>query len=306
LLLLFLRVISLLVSLVTSMADSNLIVDLSNLTHVIRHSKFKKGKMEFDQDALVFYVLQTICNIAARKKAGGVMIACDSGDVWRRDVLPSYKRNREGNRDEFYEQTKQAILILELFLRDYTDMTVLQVNRAEADDIIAIACQLNAYHNTILSTDRDFIQLINHNTTLFDIVSGKNRTTEDRNYDLFVKLIRGDTGDGVPSAMPNVRETRLKLAYEDKTEFVNLMESTNKFGNKVKDDFKRNNTLINLIQQPTEIIQSITKELHTYNQENYGFVRTSAMLGKMGFGEVIKDLNTDTMKLPYLFINRYK
>jgi 5'-3' exonuclease len=102
----------------------------------------------------------------------------------------------------------------------------------------------------------------------------KKKTTEfisppDPEYELFKKCIRGDASDNIMSAKPGVRENGsskkpgIKEAYEDRagrgydwTLFMND-EWEDHEGNivKVQDAYRRNQTLIDLRQQPEEIKQ---------------------------------------------------
>lgn len=91
----------------------------------------------------------------------------------------------------------------------------------------------------------------------------------DPEYELFKKVIRGDSSDNIMSAKPGVRENGsskkpgIKEAYDDRhgrgydwTLFMND-EWEDHEGNvvKVQDAYRRNQTLIDLRQQPEEIKQ---------------------------------------------------
>lgn len=283
------------------MVSNNVIIDLSNVAHILRHSKFKKNKNVYDSTLLFYSIIESVMYSAKKFKSDGIMIACDAKNVWRKDILPSYKGNRDGNRDEYYESTVEVILSVATFFEEYTDITVLKVDRSEADDVISVACQTNKHANVIVSSDKDFIQLIDHKTHLFNPPKNDYRKSDNKDYDLFLKLVRGDSGDGVPSAIPSIRETAVRIAFDDKDEFANLMESVNKRGNKVKDELQRNNTLINLKMQPDYIRDSIEEALANSNQENYNFTRTRQYLAEIGFSEVMDKFDFDAMKLPYKY-----
>jgi hypothetical protein len=83
-----------------------------------------------------------------------------------------------------------------------------------------------------------------------------NTALEDIDYWLFLKLIRGDTGDNVPSAFPRVREVKLKEAFSDSYKMLNLLNESwtdiNGNENIVKDKLEENRILMDLACQPAD------------------------------------------------------
>jgi 5'-3' exonuclease len=78
-------------------------------------------------------------NMKYRDKYGEMILACDGGS-WRRQYFPQYKASRRQNREESSTDWKA---IFEIFnavkeeIAEYLPWRVLQVQHAEADDIIA-------------------------------------------------------------------------------------------------------------------------------------------------------------------------
>ena len=282
---------------------NNVLIDLSNLTHIIRHSKFKKNKEPYDSTMLFKYVLDSILYYANKFRTDGVLVAVDSKDTWRKAFYPAYKQHREALRDEHYEDTINVMKAIKMFLDNHTSVSALAVPGAEADDIIAVCSQTNMHGSVVVSSDKDFIQLISPTVQVFNPVDQKYRETEDRAFELFLKIIRGDKGDNVPSAYPRVREKKLKEIIKDKAEIANMMNSKNAFGEVIKDAYQRNNKLINLMMQPAEIRDDITAALKTVGttHQNYHFVRTRRMLCEMGFENVVDEFNFDNMKKPFWY-----
>jgi 5'-3' exonuclease len=176
------------------------------------------------------------------------------------------------------------------YLKDKTNVSVLRHERAEADDIIARFIHLHPDDtHYIISSDTDYIQLItdkvfqyngvaNQLITLegyFDdrgrpIIDKKTKETKllgDPKYVLFEKCMRGDSTDNVFSAYPGVRskgsknKVGLMEAYEDRTKqgfnWNNMMLQRwvdhEGVEHRVRDDYERNCTLIDLTAQPNEI-----------------------------------------------------
>ena len=176
---------------------SNLMIQLGNHTNA-----------DIEEDLLRHMVLNSVraYNVKFKDEFGEMIIACDAGNNWRRQVFPYYKANRRKNREKSeinWTAVFETLNKVRDELKDYFPYRVLRVDGAEADDIIGTLAQ--TYGNTnekilILSGDKDFVQLQAYmNVQQFDPVQKKWRKTND--VDKFIKehIIRGDTGDGVPN-----------------------------------------------------------------------------------------------------------
>lgn len=266
---------------------TNLIVDLSGITHSARHT-ITKGD-ELTKGLIIHKTLMNISFAYNKYKAKGLLIACDNRNVWRREIYPEYKAQREVNRDEHYKDTRECIEEIQRFFEECTTVPVIQAPNSEADDVIAITTRAvtESHPNTqmvIMSDDRDFMQLIDNNVRLYSPRNRGERENEDKEYDLFVKCIRGDNSDNITSAYPFVRETRLKKAWEDKTEMINLMETVTKHGIHVGETFKRNQSLINFDFIPQHIEDSIREELdkkvYNHNEQKFDVIKTNQFYAK--------------------------
>jgi hypothetical protein len=176
---------------------SNLMVQLGNHTNA-----------EIEEDLLRHMILNSIraYNVKFKNEFGEMIIACDAGNNWRRQIFPYYKANRRKNREKSeinWTVVFETLNKVRDELKDYFPYRVIHVDGAEADDVIGTLAQ--TYGNThekilILSGDKDFVQLQSYmNVQQFDPVRKKFRKTND--VDKFIKehIIRGDIGDGVPN-----------------------------------------------------------------------------------------------------------
>lgn len=176
---------------------SNLMIQLGNHTNA-----------DIEEDLLRHMVLNSVraYNVKFKNEFGEMIIACDAGNNWRRQVFPYYKANRRKNREKSeinWNSVFETLNKVRDELKDYFPYRVIRVDGAEADDIIGTLAQ--TYGNTsekilILSGDKDFVQLQAYmNVQQFDPVQKKWRKTND--VDKFIKehIIRGDAGDGVPN-----------------------------------------------------------------------------------------------------------
>lgn len=246
----------------------NLVVDLSNVVHTTRHGRLKtpksrRHKEKYAKEFIFKEALTSIMFNASKLKVDSIVITCEAKNVWRKDIYPEYKGNHD--EDDIYKQeTLDAMNELADFFRDYTSCLVLKTARCEGDDIIGRWCLTSkGVENIILSTDKDFIQLISEDTKLYNYQKKSRgfRESDDPEYDLFVKVIRGDAGDNIRSAYPRVRETRLQKAWENEYDMLQLLEEKTPDDKKVADLIDFNYELIDLSLQPDYIIDSIIDDI---------------------------------------------
>jgi hypothetical protein len=175
----------------------------------------------------------------------------------RQDMSPSQK--------EKYARFMDHLKEFELLIIEHTTIATLAYDSLEADDLIAGFCQLHADADEpiiVVTADSDMLQLAkNPGVTVVSPATDKPQSLDDYFNDpefyVFMKCIRGDPTDNVQSAYPRVYATRIKKAYDDPFERVQLMKETwtNPDGVEfvVEDLFKENELLINLEKQPEDI-----------------------------------------------------
>lgn len=265
----------------------NMIVDLSNLVFSTRFAAIKTPKTKARKESyipeMIFKdTLLTIIKYANEFKSDSIVIACDGQKVWRKSIYPEYKANRE-HTDIYYEETIEASNLLQSYFRECTNVAVLNVDHCEADDIIAVFVkESQGVENIILSADKDFVQLIDENTHLYSPTQDTWRTSENPQYDLFVKCIRGDTNDNIFSAYPRVRSKRLSEAWEDEYKMLNVLETVRKDGVKVADAYLLNEQLIDLTKQPDYIKDNIRESIEQPVQKNFGDFKIAKWFGDHG------------------------
>lgn len=255
----------------------NLIVDLNNMAFITRYSKLgmPKSRRQKDKDAelLIFIeAMKLILGSATKFNVDGIVIAKDSKKVWRKDIYPEYKGTSTSDEDFYYDETIYAANMVYSFFRDYTSAYCLEVPKTEADDIIAVWCQNTTEETVILSSDKDYIQLIDDRTRLYSPTQKVFRESVDSGYELFLKCIRGDKSDNIKSAYPRLRETKIKKAWEDDLEMLNLLETVIE-DVKVGDKVSFNQQLMDLTMQPDEIRDSILFEIKNYKSNKYSQIK---------------------------------
>lgn len=142
-----------------------------------------------------------------KEKYGEIVICCDSKSYWRRGVFPFYKSNRKKDRDK---SGHDWTLIFETLnklrdeLKTYFPYKVIDVDGAEADDIIAVLAARFAPHEEvlILSSDKDFVQLQKYpNVSQYSPILKRYVKTEDPSMYIKEHIIKGDRGDGIPNLL---------------------------------------------------------------------------------------------------------
>tara|TARA_X000000950_G_scaffold274238_1_gene359040 strand:- start:1673 stop:2530 length:858 start_codon:yes stop_codon:yes gene_type:complete len=142
---------------------------------------------------------------------GEVILCYDDKHYWRRDLFPYYKSNRKKARTESSLDWNELFETLNLIrdeLKETFPYKVLQVDGAEADDIIAtlvgvVSRTPKLFEKIlILSGDKDFIQLQSHdNVKQYSPTLKKYINGVDPNEYKIEHIFRGDRGDGIPNIL---------------------------------------------------------------------------------------------------------
>jgi len=224
-----------------------------------------------------------------------------------RTVARQAMTETEAEEDTLFWQTYDEMT---KYLSTKTNCSVIRCATAEADDIIARWIALHPQdEHVIVSSDSDFVQLVAPNVSLYNgitdhlftvngVEDDKGRSLKftvksdskikvekhDPNFvapadwhkwALFLKCIRGDTGDNVFSAYPGApikgskNRVGLTEAFEDRDKkgysWNNLMlqrwTDHNEEEHKVLNDYERNRTLIDLTAQPDDIKATVDEAI---------------------------------------------
>tara|TARA_R100000008_G_C3586193_1_gene172522 strand:+ start:137 stop:970 length:834 start_codon:yes stop_codon:yes gene_type:complete len=205
---------------------------------------------------------------------GEIVICNDGREYWRKDSFPQYKANRKRQRksssvdwSEFYDIMN---VIQDEVIKTFPYKN-LQINNAEADDIIAIISKHN--HNNekilIISSDKDFQQLQRYeNVYQYSPIIKDFLICEDPENFLLEHIIKGDSSDGIPNILSDddvfIQENkRQKPCGKKKVNTIKeeLSEWTN------SDNWNRNQKMIDMNMIPEEVESSILEE---YNKEPIG------------------------------------
>lgn len=207
-----------------------------------------------------------------RGEYGEVVLCCDNKKYWRKEFFPFYKAGRKKTREKSdldWHLIFDILGNLKNELKDNFPYKVIDVEGAEADDIIGTLTPLYAGSDKvlILSSDGDFLQLQQYkNVKQYNPTQKKFVKSADPLLELKEKIISGDKGDGIPNVLSPadcfVRDMRQKPITKNKMEQM-LNESYSDWKDEeAKVGYSRNQMLIDLRNIPDEIKNSI---IDTYN-----------------------------------------
>lgn len=210
-------------------------------------------------------------NVKYRNSYGELVLCADSSSNWRRDVFPFYKANRKKSRDASFidwDKLFAALDILKDELRDNFPYRFVKVDRCEADDIIGVLARQATGPTLIVSGDGDFGQLHRFAPAVrqYDHVR-KREIIEDPGKSLKHKIIRGDTGDGVPNFLSDddtlvtegKRQRPIKATQEEAWLEMTPEEiwASTKDPVTAKRNWERNQTMVDLTKTPDDLVVAI-------------------------------------------------
>ncbi len=200
-----------------------------------------------------------------------VIIACDNKKYWRRDIFPHYKASRKKIREASghdWATIFECLSKIKQELKDYSPYKVIDVDTAEADDIIAVlAMKYSATQKVmILSSDKDFAQLQKYpNVDQYSPILKKHIKEPLPAAQLKQLIIRGDKGDGIPNILSAddcfVTATRQKPITEVKIIKWMNQQPAEFCNEEMLRNYNRNELLIDLAKIPDGLKQNI---LDTY------------------------------------------
>lgn len=201
---------------------------------------------------------------------GELILCCDDRKTWRKEIFPNYKASRKKTRaatsidwDKLYECLNQ----LKEEFSEWFPYKLIQVEKAEADDVIAILVGLINERSLILSSDKDFVQLHQFNVRQYSPIQ-KKFVEGDAKWSLHEKIIKGDVGDGVPNIMSDdnvfVDEgRRQKPITKKKVDAWYELNPDMYCSSEMLRNYNRNKQLVDLSEVPESIRINITKRFET-------------------------------------------
>ena len=239
------------------------------------------GKADLQEDLVRHMVLNSIRLYRQKfKEYGDLVICCDDKNYWRKDVFPYYKAHRKADREKSDIDWQKVFEILNKVrdeLKENFPYRVLQVERAEADDIIGtLTHKFGVYLNNdttekilVLSGDKDFGQLQRYvNVDQFSPVTKRWIRVNDARRFLKEHIMKGDRGDGIPNFLSKdsciiAKERQKPLASKKIDSWVDL-EPKDFCNEEMLRNYKRNEQLVDLELVPDEIQEKIVTQFENY------------------------------------------
>lgn len=251
---------------------SYMLIDLNQvlISNLMQHLKFVSKQHEMSEDLIRHMCINTIrSNVKQfRSKYQNVILCCDSKHYWRRDYFAFYKSHRKHDREASGLDWDMIFTVLNGLrdeLRDNFPYKTLNVEGAEADDVIAVLTARLAPHAPvlILSSDKDFGQLQKYpNVTQYSPILKRFIKIDDPKTFIREHIIKGDRGDGIPNFLTNdnalaTGERQKPISSKKLTEWIHKDASEFCTTDWMLRCYKRNQTLIDFDYIPNEIQSKI-------------------------------------------------
>ena len=214
-----------------------ILIDFSSIVHRMIHATVARNNLTLQDGKYItseyvgivmFHIFQELLNVKAQyeREFGDVVICLDnsSDGLWRRDVYPGYKASRKQAREEsainFREVFAEVDNLVEA-IRSYAPWKVVEVPRAEADDVIMVLAEHFGKTQPILiySPDKDFIQCqrTSSNVKQYSPKTQKWLIPENKHDNMDHWLVEhiclGDAIDGVPKIVDQTEFSEEFLKY---------------------------------------------------------------------------------------------
>jgi hypothetical protein len=261
-----------------------ILVDYSQvaLAAILTFQRELKGTESEVKNLIRHVTLSTIKSYKKKygKEYGELVICCDGRKYWRKEFFEQYKGMRKSNRDKSDLDWKLIFDTLSEMREDiakHFPWRVIHVDRAEADDIIAVMSkwlqenqlvQEGLVEETqkvlILSSDKDFKQLQLYPTVKqWSPMQKKYITaTKQEIRDFMIEhIVKGDTGDGVPNILSKddvfmIGERQKPMSAKRLAEFIDKGFDACKNDDERR-NWHRNATLVDFQFIPEDVQKSI-------------------------------------------------
>ena len=210
--------------------------------HALRDLKNSKGQ----PTNAIYGFLRMLDKVLKDKKPRYAAVIFDTGKpTFRHEKFPEYKINRLKMPEDMVSQLPYIREIVQA-----SGITILEKDGYEADDLIATICEWarkNGFRVTIVSSDKDLLQLVSDDIAMWDTMKDILMTPEfvlekyelppEKLEDVFALM--GDTSDNVPGVPGIGPKTAIKLIREYGS-LQNVIENADKIkSKKIRENLKK-------------------------------------------------------------------
>lgn len=271
----------------------SILIDVSPMIH---RSVYMNRDNVIENPKIICHLVASMILSSADKfgacKDNPIVLVIDGKNNWRKTFyekncsqFPEYENQKyKGNRvkdvafdwDAIYQNMNDLIQSMKL----YTDFQVIEVDRAEADDVIAVYCK-NAPETetvTIITSDKDMKQCQKKNVQMYDPI--KQIFIPDIDVERFktIHCMIGDKSDNILAIRPRLGEkTAEKILHE-----LDDLLSTNP---DMRKKYEFNRTLIDFDYIPEDVVTEI-KEAMAIPPHSYNMMELSKCFMKMNLQQL--------------------
>jgi len=244
-----------------------ILIDLSQIMVASTMMSMGKDQSEVDVSMVRHMVLNSLRMYRSKyhKEYGELILCCDGRHSWRRDHFPQYKAARKTNRDADSRDWTQIFGCLDTIkseLKEFFPYKYIEIEDAEADDIIGFLAKTEDERIMIISGDKDFIQLqVRDNVDQYSPITKKIVYNANPAKYLKEHILRGDSSDGVPNFLSAdnsiVDKIRQKAISKKKVELWVDQEPEDFCNEEQLRNYHRNMKLIDLRYTPSNIVAQV-------------------------------------------------
>ncbi len=228
-----------------------------------------------------------------------LVVAMDSKTpTFRKKIYSEYKANRPPMPDDLPAQIEMIEQIL-----DAMNIPVLRVNGYEADDVIGTLVKKadpDKYKCFICSKDKDMLQLIDKNTSTFDV-----KTETEIDPEQFKRLnkispkqfvdclaLQGDTADNVPG-VPDVGKKTALSWIQKFSSIENLYKNIDQIKGKRADNLRKFKDQLKLSKKLVTIDCSVPMKFdyEDFSLTDFDKTRLARIFTELGFNRLLNQLN---------------
>jgi len=189
---------------------------------------------------------------------------CRREDIWRNEIFPEYKANREYETfmgGPFFKMAYEDNLFQKGGVK-----AVIKHPSLEADDCIALSVKhvVNKYPKStvyIITSDGDYLQLKAENILIYNLsyknICESKKSMGDPKLDLWIKIMTGDKSDNIPSVFPKCGPKTAIKCYNDKEYFNQKMLEKPEYYKQ----FELNQKLVNFERIPQNLVDEFMKSI---------------------------------------------
>jgi hypothetical protein len=248
-----------------------IIIDATQICIAAIAYTLTKSKIEITDELIRHIVLNSIrSKVKMFKKEYGpeVVLAFDGHTPWRKSIFPEYKFKRAKQKQDSVLNWEKIFEYLNMVceeLKENLPYITIKIDHVEADDVIAVVARgmqarFPDVRNVIISSDKDFNQLITKTTKQFSPKLKAFIDCKDPKYTLKQLIIEGDDSDGIPNVLSQgncfvIGKRQTPLTAKRIAELMN--QTVDRYAEDVKANYKRNEALISFDYIPNDIRKQI-------------------------------------------------